>query len=212
MPGASADSIVSPGSTSPSRRATISISGSSGIRSTLESRRTWIPGCSSRRRRSRAAPSASSRRSSPSPRRRATCTAPRSAPRSAPRCCPPRRRWSGPPCSSPGHAPDLLARLRGTGHAPDPAARPRRHRRRPRAPQAAHARRRADLLGSGTVDMKGGVVLALGALRALAERPRATSPRPRCCSSATRSGARRRSATSSASPAGTRACASRPAS
>ncbi|HTE62486.1 MAG TPA: M20/M25/M40 family metallo-hydrolase [Solirubrobacteraceae bacterium] len=74
-----------------------------------------------------------------------------------------------PPCSSPGHAPDVLARVRGNGtrrilllgHV---------------ATVIAHAhhkplRREGDqLLGSGTVDMKGGVVLALGALRALAGR------------------------------------------
>ncbi len=75
-----------------------------------------------------------------------------------------------PACSSPGHAPDLLARLDGTGsgkvlllghvdtvHSHD-----------------AHQPLRAEdgkLFGSGTVDMKGGDVLALGVLRALAQRP-----------------------------------------
>jgi len=74
-----------------------------------------------------------------------------------------------PPCSSPGHAPDLLATLRGTGsrrimllgHVDTVVA------------HAHHKPLRRDgdhLLGSGAVDMKGGVVLALGALRALAER------------------------------------------
>jgi glutamate carboxypeptidase len=74
-----------------------------------------------------------------------------------------------PPCSSPGHAPDLLATLRGTGrrrilllgHVDTVVA------------HAHHKPLRRDgerLLGSGTVDMKGGVVLALGALRALAGR------------------------------------------
>jgi glutamate carboxypeptidase len=74
-----------------------------------------------------------------------------------------------PPCSSPGHAPDLLARVRGTGtrrllllgHVDTVIA------------HAHHKplRREGDqLLGSGAVDMKGGVVLALGALRALAAR------------------------------------------
>jgi glutamate carboxypeptidase len=73
------------------------------------------------------------------------------------------------PCSSPGHAPDLLARVRGNGtrrllllgHTDTVIAHP--HHR--------PLRRDGDqLLGSGAVDMKGGVVLALGVLRALAER------------------------------------------
>jgi glutamate carboxypeptidase len=74
-----------------------------------------------------------------------------------------------PPCSSPAHAPDLLARLRGNGtrrilllgHVDTVVA------------HAHHKPLRRDgehLLGSGTIDMKGGVVLALGVLRALAER------------------------------------------
>ena len=77
-----------------------------------------------------------------------------------------------PPCSSPGHAPDLLARLTGTGrrrvlllgHVDTVVA------------HADHrpATRDGDrILGSGTVDMKGGVALALGAMRALAGRPQA---------------------------------------
>ena len=74
-----------------------------------------------------------------------------------------------PACSSPDHAPDLLATLRGTGsrrilllgHVDTVVAHPQ------------HKPLRGDgerLLGSGTVDMKGGVVLALGALRALTAR------------------------------------------
>jgi glutamate carboxypeptidase len=74
-----------------------------------------------------------------------------------------------PACSSPDHAPDLLATLRGDGtrrimllgHVDTVVA------------HAHHKPLRRDgdrLLGSGAVDMKGGVVLALGALRALAER------------------------------------------
>jgi glutamate carboxypeptidase len=74
-----------------------------------------------------------------------------------------------PPCSSPGHAPDLLARVRGSGtrrilllgHVDTVVA------------HAHHKALRRDgeqLLGSGAVDMKGGVVLALGTLRALAGR------------------------------------------
>ncbi len=74
------------------------------------------------------------------------------------------------PCSSPDHADDLVLRLRGTGtrrlllvgHL-DTVVAHAQHR----------PLRREDgrLEGSGTIDMKGGVVLALGVLRALAERP-----------------------------------------
>jgi len=74
-----------------------------------------------------------------------------------------------PPCSSPGHAPDLLATLHGTGtkrivlvgHV-DTVVAHEHHK---------PARRDGDhIAGSGAVDMKGGVVLALGVLRALAAR------------------------------------------
>ncbi len=75
-------------------------------------------------------------------------------------------------CSSPDHADDLLGRLSGTGtrrllllgHLDTVVA------------HAGHRPlERADgrLVGSGTVDMKGGVALALGVLRALAGRPEA---------------------------------------
>ncbi len=74
-----------------------------------------------------------------------------------------------PPCSSPAHAPDFLATLRGTGRARimllghvDTVVAHQAHR--------PLERRDGQLLGSGTVDMKGGDVLALGALRALAGR------------------------------------------
>jgi glutamate carboxypeptidase len=74
------------------------------------------------------------------------------------------------PCSSPDHALDLVARLTGTG------------RRRVLLlghldTVVAHASHRAlerdgdKLVGSGAVDMKGGVVLSLGVMRALAARP-----------------------------------------
>jgi glutamate carboxypeptidase len=73
------------------------------------------------------------------------------------------------PCSSADHAPDLLVRLSGTGakrvlllgHIDTVIA------------HADHRplRREDDrLVGSGTVDMKGGDVIALGVLRALAHR------------------------------------------
>jgi len=76
-----------------------------------------------------------------------------------------------PPCSSPDHAPDLLLRLRGDrgdgprvlllGHL-DTVHHHQRHR-----PLSKDGDK---LRGSGSVDMKGGDVLALGALRALVER------------------------------------------
>ena len=73
------------------------------------------------------------------------------------------------PCSSPGHAQDLMARVTGTGtrrvlllgHLDTVVA------------HAKHRLLERDgnrLIGSGSVDMKGGVVLALGVLRALAMR------------------------------------------
>jgi glutamate carboxypeptidase len=73
------------------------------------------------------------------------------------------------PCSSPEHAPDLVLRLSGTGagrlllvgHV-DTVIPHRAHR-----PLTVDGNR---LDGSGTVDLKGGVVLALGVLRALASR------------------------------------------
>jgi glutamate carboxypeptidase len=74
------------------------------------------------------------------------------------------------PCSTPEHAPDLIARLRGTGRRRlllvghlDTVVAHEAHR-----PLEVAGER---LVGSGTVDMKGGVVLALGAMRALAEVP-----------------------------------------
>jgi glutamate carboxypeptidase len=77
-----------------------------------------------------------------------------------------------PPCSSPDHAPDLLARVTGegqrrillVGHLDTVVA------------HADHRPLRRDgdqLVGSGSIDMKGGDVLALGVLRALTETRRA---------------------------------------
>ena len=82
-------------------------------------------------------------------------------------------------CSTPGHAPDLLARLRGDGalrllllgHLDTVIA------------HEAHTpltRRDGRLAGSGTVDMKGGVAIAVELLRALAgegSAPPAPAPR-----------------------------------
>ena len=73
------------------------------------------------------------------------------------------------PCSSPDHAPDLLLRLTGSGtrrvlllgHVDTVVG---------HAHHKPLARDEAKLLGSGAIDMKGGVVLALGVLRALARR------------------------------------------
>lgn len=73
------------------------------------------------------------------------------------------------PCSSPGHADDLIARVQGTGrarlllvgHVDTVVA------------HDAHEPLRADgdnLVGSGSIDMKGGDVIAIGVLRALAAR------------------------------------------
>ena len=73
-------------------------------------------------------------------------------------------------CSSRGHAADLVGRLSGTGakrvlllgHLDTVVT------------HASHRRLERDgdrLVGSGTVDMKGGVALALGLMRELADRP-----------------------------------------
>jgi glutamate carboxypeptidase len=74
------------------------------------------------------------------------------------------------PCSTPKHADDLVLRLDGSGEARllllghlDTVVSNDSHR---------PIEREGDrLIGSGTVDMKGGVVLAIGVLRALAARP-----------------------------------------
>ena len=74
------------------------------------------------------------------------------------------------PCSSPGHAQDLVARLRGSGekrvlllgHVETVVAHTQH--------KPLH-RDGEQLVGSGTVDMKGGDVLAIAALRAFAQRP-----------------------------------------
>ena len=78
-------------------------------------------------------------------------------------------------CSSPGHAPDLLARIEGDG---GPRLLLLGHLDTVVAHDAHRPLESRDgrLMGSGAVDMKGGVVLALGVLRALAERA-ANAPR-----------------------------------
>jgi glutamate carboxypeptidase len=74
------------------------------------------------------------------------------------------------PCSSPDHAPDLLARLDGTGDRRvlllghlDTVIAHQDHR-----PLSRHGDM---LVGSGAIDMKGGNVLAIGVMRALARQP-----------------------------------------
>jgi glutamate carboxypeptidase len=75
-----------------------------------------------------------------------------------------------PDCSSPDHAPDLLARVTGTGsgrllllgHVDTVVA---------HAEHRTLTRQGDRLAGSGAVDMKGGVVLALGVLRHLSAHP-----------------------------------------
>ncbi|WP_037409192.1 M20/M25/M40 family metallo-hydrolase [Candidatus Solirubrobacter pratensis] len=76
------------------------------------------------------------------------------------------------PCSSPGHAQDMVARLRGTGTARvlllghvDTVVAHAQHK--------PLARVGEQLVGSGSVDMKGGDVIAIAAMRALARRPEA---------------------------------------
>ncbi len=76
------------------------------------------------------------------------------------------------PCSSPDHAEDLVARLRGTGERRvlllghlDTVVGHAHHK--------PLARDGEQLIGSGTIDMKGGDVLAVAAMRALAARPEA---------------------------------------
>jgi glutamate carboxypeptidase len=74
------------------------------------------------------------------------------------------------PCSSPGHADDLVVRLTGTGdkrvlllgHVDTVVA---------HSQHKLLAREDGQLVGSGAVDMKGGVAISLGAMRALAQRP-----------------------------------------
>ena len=76
-------------------------------------------------------------------------------------------------CSSPGHAPDFCARIEGTGSGRilllghlDTVVAHGDHRPLEHDPEDQDK-----VYGSGTVDMKGGDVLALGVLRALATRP-----------------------------------------
>ena len=83
---------------------------------------------------------------------------------------PPEAAIERPRCSTAGHAPDLLGRLRGTGERRvlllghlDTVISHAAHR--------PFAREGDRLTGTGTVDMKGGVALAMGMMRELADRP-----------------------------------------
>ena len=74
------------------------------------------------------------------------------------------------PCSSPDHAPDLVARLNGAGDGRvlllghvDTVVAHDEHR--------PLVREQDRLVGSGAIDMKGGDVLAVGVMQALAGRP-----------------------------------------
>jgi glutamate carboxypeptidase len=85
---------------------------------------------------------------------------------------PPEARLERPPCSSPDHAPDLLARMGGDGSSRllllchlDTVV--------PHSEHRPLGREGARLVGSGATDMKAGLVLALGVMRALAPVPEA---------------------------------------
>ena len=115
-----------------------------------------------------------------------------------------------PACSSPDHAPDLLLRVVGGGDARllllghlDTVHAHGSHRSLERTGDR--------WVGSGSVDMKGGDVLALAVLRALADRL-TDFAEVALLLVAMRNGGRHRSSTSSGSLVGTRACASRRAS
>ena len=130
--------------------------------------RGWIRSSLTAPPRSPPGPSASSRRWSACPRPRATSTGAEEAIALCAALLPPQAAIERVPCSTPGSAPDLIApdrrpgRAAGcccSGHVDTVIG------------HASHAPLRRDgerLYGPGTVDMKGGDVLALGVARALA--------------------------------------------
>src|SRR4051794_33188488 len=169
IPGVSADSIRSPGSASASRRATISISGSSGIPKTVPWRvmDPWVQEAAAEigRRAPRELEGLGGISSPPRAVHRAEeCAAVCAA------LLPDEAAIERIPCSSPDHAPDLVAHLRGTGSRKvlllghiDTVVAHGDHR--------PLTREGDKLVGSGSVDMKGGVVLSIGVMRALVRRP-----------------------------------------
>ena len=81
-------------------------------------------------------------------------------------------RTERPPCSSPDHAADLCARLAGTG-AGRVLLLGHLDTVHPHADHRPLARDGERLVGSGSIDMKGGVAIAIAALRSLAAVPEA---------------------------------------
>ena len=162
--------LAAPGSSAASRRAVISISGSSGttVHVSLPRGGSVDQGGGGGDRQTRAARARGA--GGACPRRAATCTGRTSAPRCAPRSRPARRRSSA--CRAPRPAtPRTWSRAstapgRGrcccVGHV-DTVVAHAQHRPLERVGE--------QLLGSGSVDMKGGDILAIGALRAFADAP-----------------------------------------
>ena len=172
IPGTTAVSIVSPASDSPSRRATISISGSSGI--ALDGSRV---ACRAHGHLGREGSHDIARRAPRELEALVSVSSPSGDRHGAEECAsvcaalvPDDAGLERVPCSSPDHADDLIARVGGTGTGRilllghlDTVIGHEAHRPLERDGEK--------LVGSGSVDMKGGVVLSLGVLRALAARP-----------------------------------------
>ena len=138
MPGARADSTTWPGSAASKRRATISISGSSGIQC-FSSMDDWVgDGAREIAARAERELDALVAVSSPS----GDVNGAEEAVRVAPRSSPDQAEFERMPCSSDGYAPDLLAAAEGHRLPPHPVDRPPGHRASPRGAQAGRARRR----------------------------------------------------------------------
>src|SRR4051812_27021093 len=169
-PGVMTDSTTWPGRAASRRRAAISISGSSGIlRLTVPWRAmdTWV----------QAAGAEIGRRAARELEALVAVSSPSGDVHGAEECAavcaallPDAAEIERIPCSSPDHAPDLVAHLRGTGarrilllgHLDTVVA---------HGDHRPLTRDGDKLVGSGSVDMKGGVVLSIGVMRALAKRP-----------------------------------------